>query len=149
MSYKLFLDDYRLPIDCISYMYRRIGNKNVMYLRTDWNIVKNYKEFTDCILKNGIPELISFDHDLAEEHYCPPEWYASYDDWHSHAQFIEKTGADCAKWLVEHCNKNKLPLPNCVIHSMNPVGSENIENILKHRHENLKENYLIITKFSK
>lgn len=70
--------------------------------------VKSYLEFTDFILKNGLPEFISFDHDLGEE----------------------KTGYDCAKWLVEYCMNNKFPLPEFFVHSQNPVGKENIQRLL-------------------
>ena len=33
-----------------------------------WVVVKNYDEFTEYIEKNGIPDYISFEHDLAPEH---------------------------------------------------------------------------------
>ena len=45
--------------------------------------------------------------------------------------FKEKTGYDCAKWLCDYCVENKLPLPEYFIHSMNPVGRENILSTLK------------------
>jgi hypothetical protein len=38
----------------------------------------------------------------------------------------EKTGYDCAKWLVEYCVEHGLKFPEYVVHSMNPVGKENI-----------------------
>lgn len=42
--------------------------------------------------------------------------------------FSEKTGYDCAKWLVDYCIDNKLTLPKHVyVHSMNPVGKKNIQ----------------------
>ena len=43
---KLFLDDIRKPPD------------------VDWFIVRNYNQFIDWIDKNGLPDIISFDHDL-------------------------------------------------------------------------------------
>ena len=54
----------------------------------------------------------------------------------------EKTGYDCAKWLVEYCLDNDLSLPKYQVHSMNPVGKKNILdylsnfNIFKKLHEN-------------
>lgn len=45
----------------------------------------------------------------------------------------EKTGYDCAKWMIEYyCLDMKLPLPEIFVHSMNPVGCENIEGVFNH-----------------
>lgn len=111
----LFLDDIRYPIDAHHYTRQDI------FLRADWHIVRNYKQFINRILENGLPDMISFDHDLADEHYLQPD----------SQQFIEKTGYDCAKWLTEYCMDNYLNLPDFFCHSMNPVGKENIERLLK------------------
>jgi hypothetical protein len=43
----------------------------------------------------------------------------------------EKTGFDCAKWLVEYCLDNKLQLPLYNIQSANPVGKANIDGLFK------------------
>ena len=52
----------------------------------------------------------------------------------------EKTGYDCAKWLVDYCMDNGLKLPEFEVHSMNPAGGENIrmylENFKKHQENN-------------
>jgi sulfur relay (sulfurtransferase) DsrF/TusC family protein len=58
MSYNLFLDDFREPVDSFYYL----GNPTYNIL--DWKIVRNYDEFVKMIQENGIPETISFDHDL-------------------------------------------------------------------------------------
>lgn len=58
MSYNLFLDDIRNPSDCIHYMYTPI------YTSVDWVIVRNYNEFVKTIEEKGLPEIVSFDHDL-------------------------------------------------------------------------------------
>lgn len=71
--------------------------------------VKSYFEFTEFILQNRLPDFISFDHDLGEE----------------------KTGYDCAKWLVNFCMDNNLQLPEFSVHSQNPVGKENIQLLLE------------------
>lgn len=52
---------------------------------------------------------------------------------------IEKTGFDCAKFLVEYCMENNLKLPEFYVHSMNPVGKDNIVNYLN----NFKKYYEI------
>jgi hypothetical protein len=65
---------------------------------------------------NGVPEIISFDHDLAYEHYHLP--VGGYN-----ASYVEMTGYDCARWLVE----NNLTFPTmAIIHSFNPAGAKRI-----------------------
>lgn len=117
---RLFLDDIRVPTDCITYMHSRIGDSNKIYLE-DWDIAKDYSEFVEYIEKNGVPDIISFDHDLSDE------YYESNDV----KNYKEKTGYDCAKWLCEYCLENKIPLPEYIVHSMNPIGSENILSVFK------------------
>lgn len=92
-----------------------------MYLQEEWVIVRSYQEFVDWILANGLPDIISFDHDLADEHYDMSKTCHHYK---------EKTGYDAAKWLVEFCIHEFLPLPECYVHSMNPIGADNIEKYL-------------------
>ena len=125
MNYNLFLDDVRNPSDCVNYMYTPI------YTSVDWIIVRTYDEFVKTIIENGLPEIISFDHDLADEHYSP-EMYteAHYNDLYD--EFKEKTGYDCAKWLVNYCMDNNVKLPETIlVHSMNPVGRNNIKSYFK------------------
>ncbi|MDP9961886.1 cyclic-phosphate processing receiver domain-containing protein [Chryseobacterium lathyri] len=69
----------------------------------------------------GLPEMISFDHDLADIHYLKPD----------SDEYAEKTGYECAKWLIEYCMDHYLDLPKFYCHSMNPVGKENILSLLK------------------
>jgi hypothetical protein len=127
---KLFLDDIRQVRDACYY----VQNPRI-YWEEDWDIVRNYNEFVDYIEKNGLPNLISFDHDLADEHYedlfSDPNWSKSNDDIElKYEEYREKTGLDCAKWLVEYCEENKLKLPVFFVHSANPVGRRNIEDYL-------------------
>ena len=123
---RLFLDDERIPIKCAEYMYTRGVDCRIYH--EEWVIVKNYKDFVKWITENGLPDVISFDHDLADVRYNPAT-----------AQTIvvhhEKTGMDCAKWLVEYCLDNKKELPNFMVHSANPAGYDNIKGLL----ENFKE----------
>lgn len=103
-------------------MYKRIGDQNPIYLEK-WEIVKNYEEFVKFVKKNyeNISH-ISFDHDLADEHYAPET-----GNW----KYKEKTGWDCAMWLKEFYAENKLGLPVMYVHSMNPVGTKRIINVFK------------------
>jgi hypothetical protein len=97
-----------------------------IYLLKDWVIVRNYNEFVKYIQENDLPEIISFDHDLADVHYSNQENLNedSYDI------MEEKTGYHCAKWLINYCIDNNKKLPATIlIHSMNPAGSHNIKSL--------------------
>ena len=121
---RLFLDDVRNPKDCVSYMRNKVYNE-------DWDIVRTYDEFVDYIKTNGAPDEISFDHDLADEHYHPSMFHSPESYGEKYNSFKEKTGYDCAIWLSQYCIGNVIPMPEkCYIHSMNPVGRDNIQSIL-------------------
>ena len=119
---KLFLDDIRIPKDCVNGLVPSHLNK--MYWDGDWDIVRSYNEFVDWINKNGLPDFISFDHDLADIHYGM-DFSTIIDNPH-----IEKTGYDAAKWLGDYCMDNKIKLPDYIVHSQNPVGKANIQGYL-------------------
>ena len=97
--------------------------------------VLNYKEFKEYIELNGLPDVISFDQDLHEEHYTPEYFWLDYDaskefqDWKKHT-YKHETGEDCAKFLVKFCLFRELEMPKTYIHSANPVGVKYIEKIL-------------------
>lgn len=127
----LWLDDYRNPFELDKnwlkfYAPRWLHNLNDIV----W--VTNYDGFTKWITKNGVPFQIAFDHDLADEHYAPMEVYSAekYNEWESTKEFKEKTGMDCAKWLVEYCMDNSVDLPTFVVQSANPNGAKNIRQYL-------------------
>ena len=115
--YNLFLDDFRSLQD--AHFYLPLPE----YCTEEWVIVRNYDEFVKYIEENGLPKMVSFDHDLADVHYeqVPEIDYDGYQ---------EKTGYHCAKWLIDYCldNDKKLP-PRIIIHSMNRVGAENIKSL--------------------
>jgi len=120
--YNLFLDDFRYPEDCVNYTH------NPIYTAVEWVIVRNYDEFVQTIERMGIPDIVSFDHDLADQHYAVYDKGLELD----YLIFTEKTGYHCAEWLIYHCIDNKLTIPSKVyIHSMNPAGSRNIESLFK------------------
>ena len=137
MNKKLFLDDMRQVRDACYYM-----PNPKLYLEEGWDIVRNYGEFVDYITKNGLPDLISFDHDLADEHYndlfSDKNWVK--DDANvelAYDEYKEKTGLECAKWLVEHCLDNGVGIPEYHVHSANPQGKENIINYLENAKKHL------------
>ena len=115
---RLFLDDFRVPEDAANYMHPRF----MRFYTSDWDIVRSYNQFVEYIEINGIPDMVSFDHDLADEHYAPTG--IGYDE------FVEKTGYHCMKWMIDYIIDNKIKkLPHVLIHSANPVGAENIERL--------------------
>jgi hypothetical protein len=107
---QLYLDDIRSPNN------------------DDWHVVRNYDEFVAHIRLNGLDkyEVISLDHDLGDtaqhEYYnnVSPNYQLDYNN------ILEKTGLDCAKWLVAESMNSKIPLPQIYTHSANPIGSANI-----------------------
>ncbi len=104
MKILLWLDDYRNPFKDDWLNFSPIG-KNCEVV---W--VKSYAEFVDWITINKTPDAICFDHDLGDD---------------------SLSGMDCAKWLVNYCMDTSFILPLYAIQSANPVGRENIDNLLK------------------
>ena len=126
---KLWLDDIRIPP---SY---------------DWLWVRTYQEFVDTIEDLGLPDVISFDHDLGGKYARYGTLRDEDGDINTYIECLSETGYDCAKWLVDYImNNNKRKelridgqtfgwvdshvLPAFRVHSANPVGAENIQKFL-------------------
>lgn len=108
MGYNLFIDDERVPSD-------------VTWVRlpdVEWVIARNIREVKNLLKEKGFPDMISFDHDLG---------------------YMTPTGADIAMELInEDLDNGTMPCGfTFYVHSMNPVGAENIgrlmSNYLKHK----------------
>lgn len=116
-GYNLFLDDVRKPSD-VTWVN--------LPMKT-YTVVRSYKEFRDLIWNQGIPKFVTYDHDLSSEHY---ENYHKVNQQGGleidYDKFDDKTGYDCAKFLVNECNKLGVKHPPYEVHSMNPVGKQNI-----------------------
>ena len=71
-------------------------------------------------------EVISLDHDLGDT--AMQEYYNNVRDNYTidYKNITEKTGMDCAKWLVAESMTKNIPLPQIYVHSANPIGSANI-----------------------
>lgn len=80
-----------------------------------WTRVKTAEA---CIarLKTGRVEELSLDHDLAEEHYVEGSGYMSSP------AYKEKTGMAVVEWMIA----NKVWPSSIVLHTMNPIGRENM-----------------------
>jgi hypothetical protein len=134
MKRAVYLDDLRTPTDVIP------GYE-------PWFVVRNYNEFVEWIESNGMPDFISFDHDLADEHvhdFFKQKLEQGYQN-PSYDEYTEKTGLDCAKWLVDYCQNNHIPICGCSVHSHNPVGARNIHSLINgfKKHMDLPEDCYI------
>ena len=118
----LYLDDVRTP------------------KADNWEVVRNYDEFVAHIKLKGLGayEVISLDHDLGEgamvEYYTnvKPNYELDYN------RIPEKTGMDCARWLVAESMNEKIPLPAIYVHSANPIGAANIMGYINNYFRNCK-----------
>ena len=132
--YNLFLDDFRAPADCMYYHNKYMPQNKAIYAVLEWVVAKNYEDFVSIVEsrfeKGEFPVVVSFDHDLADEHYAPHEYHDNYEKFESLRPFTEKTGNECAKWLVQFCIDRDLELPDSYVHSMNPNGTERIKQSL-------------------
>ena len=126
MKHKIYLDDVRTPIN------------------PDWVVARSYDEFVEKVRELGFEniDVISLDHDLGDtamnEYFnnVSPNYTLDY------THITEKTGMDCAKWLVDYyydnynfaedliSRKSKkingITFPKVYTHSANPIGSANI-----------------------
>lgn len=95
---KLFIDDERRPVD------------------DSWEIVRSSQEAIDWVITNGLPEFISFDHDLGG------------DD----------TSMIFVHWLINYMLDNEIKdeVP-FFVHSQNPIGKRNIEGLLLNFYDSL------------
>lgn len=95
-------------------------------------IVRSFSAFVNYIVIEGMPDIISFDHDLADQH--DDDYYYDMSNWMlpddqikvPYDKYDEKTGYDAAKWIVDYVQDTGVPLPKCYVHSRNIVGSKNI-----------------------
>lgn len=120
MSYLLLLEDIRDPYSI------KFPDEYELLERVH---AKNYDEFVSILNNRGLPKAVSFDFDLAPEHYQAGE-KSSFTNLVGYNQLKYKTGADCARHLISYCQRNKLKLPKWFIHSMNPPGRELIKSLL-------------------
>ena len=118
----LYLDDVRIPTE------------------GEWEVVRNYDEFVAHIRMHGLDsyEVISLDHDLGEsamqEYYTNTKPHFELD----YKRIEEKTGMDCARFLVAESMTKNIPLPQIFVHSANPIGSANMMGYINNYFRNQK-----------
>ena len=132
-EYALFLDDGRQP-------------KDVKWLELPplhWVVVKDYDQFVKTVTERGVPTTVSFDHDLADEHY--EEYTRAHDPLligkreFKYENCKEKTGYHCAVFLAEFCIRYKVAIPTYYIHTLNPIGKQNILSVMENARKVLTE----------
>lgn len=118
----LWLDDARDPFKNDWLIFSPVND----YENVVW--IKNYNDFVNYIENNGLPYAICFDHDLSDFQALKfgTDMLDDVD-----LPENEKTGLDCAKYLVDYCLDRNLPIPHYNIQSANPVGKANIDMLLK------------------
>lgn len=125
----LWLDDQRDP-----YRYLSTKSTSNTFLRNkkfyddlmrqydvEFIWVKNMYQFIEHIEKNGVPQFVSFDHDLNNR---------GGGEGLSDEQKLNNNGVNCAKWLVNYCKRTGQPLPKFYIHSANPKHGPEIAKVL-------------------
>lgn len=115
--YNLFLDDERFPKDV----------KWIELPLVHWIIARDFEMFCKIIIRDGLPSNISFDHDLGDLAYKQ----AAANSFDYSKQGREKTGYDCANWLINYCMNNNIKFPSYTVHSLNPIGKENIIKLIE------------------
>ena len=123
----LWLDDIRDPHQDDWLVFSPIPRQDI----TEVVWVKSYQEFIDWIKQSGLPDGICFDHDLGMDVAIKAREKGMSKRKSRLLKQEEKTGHDCAKWLVEYCMGHDKPLPLYNIQSANPVGASNIDGLLK------------------
>lgn len=123
--YHLFLDDERNP--------GQVTWVGIPY--ANYHIVRSYNQFVNHIEAFGVPKFVTFDHDLAEQHYAA--MLDEVNDKNNVDYGPEKTGYECAKWLVDYCERKRCSFPDYTIHSMNPIDSKRIRDYIESAKKNL------------
>lgn len=118
----IYLDDIRTPAD------------------ETWTVVRSYEEFVALILNVGLDnvERISFDHDLGDT--AMREYYENVRTNYTidYSKIEEKTGYDCAKWLVTWSMHTGEAIPKVYVHSANPIGAANILGYINNYYKNFR-----------
>lgn len=148
----LFLDDLRTsPNEVYKYMKSNYNESYFKYADIEkWFVINSSENFIDFIKNNieDLPEVISLDHDLDEEHYTPEEYWNDYErskkfQRERYYNYHKPTGAFCLVFLLNLCNHKKVKVPKIEFHSQNPVGVDFMQYILHFNKKKRKGNEVI------
>lgn len=119
----LWLDDYRDPMKNDWLRFSPIPKEDIT--QVVW--VKSFKEFKKWIIENGFPDAVCLDHDLCEEHMNDYRKYQAVGiNKIDYKSFNERTGLDCARFLIQLDGFRGKPFPLYASQSANPIGRMNI-----------------------
>lgn len=115
----VYVDDLRLPI-------QRLEGY------ADWVVCRSWAEWVEYLSMRGVPDHVSFDHDLAQEHLDDFRKYEfegiaaiNYGD------FKQWTGLGCAQYYCEFCELHNLEMKGVAAHcTERPLGARNIRETL-------------------
>ena len=118
----LVLDDTRTVQEVLDILY---AQQQVVFTDVGWVLVKDFMGFIGALYDKPLPDIVLFDHDLGGNDFedingvlVPKFEGATLEG--------EKTGSDCASWIIHHCNQLDKPFPQYWVHSQNRSGAENI-----------------------
>lgn len=122
MSYDLFIDDERWPVD-VTWCTVEL---RPVYAEGEWVVARTWAEVEELLTTLGMPDFISFDHDLG-------------------AEDVSINGYEIAKRIVDGDIDGKWDISDefdFYVHSKNPIGKANIEqlmsNYLQHKRDILR-----------
>ena len=127
--YRLFLDDTRFPHEVGDYIYP--FELKSEYRLKDWTIVRSFEQFIEVVLEKGVPSHVSFDHDLGEDIVSDLMSRGMSKRASKKQKKYIKSGMDCAKWFCDYLIEKETGMPIWYVHSLNPVGSDNIKAYLE------------------
>ena len=125
--YNLFLDDLRQPVD--AWLYEKGRSLFEGSGIVEWVIVRNYDDFVRVIQAFGMPDVISFDHDLHFEHirhFCEVTCVTGVIEY---GNFRHKTGKSCAEYVMNRIKAGDKK-PAFYVHSANDEGRAEIWKVL-------------------
>jgi hypothetical protein len=98
----------------------------------NWVVVRTYEDFVQTIEEKGIPNAVSFDHDLDEEHIRHYYKVTESTGVIEYSNLKVKTGKHCAEYFVQKYKELQPPhIPHVYIHSANQWGVQEIKRALK------------------
>ena len=110
MSYNLFIDDERWPVDVT---WCTVSLRPV-YAEGEWMVARTWSEVEELLTTLGMPDFISFDHDLG-------------------AEDVSINGYEIAKRIVDGDIDGRWSISDefdFFVHSKNPIGKANIEQLM-------------------
>jgi len=123
--YNIFIDDKLRPSD----IYYKKSNPKY---KEEFIVVKSIESFKEIVEKEWLvnksyPGFISFDYLLSDiEMQISSTMMIHYNE-----DAYIPTGVDCTEWYLDFCKKNKIPLPEYIIHDENVTGRRLINKLFK------------------